>query len=77
MKVFIKDPGMQWDIKSKGVEIDVGDNNGHLGDLYVTWTNLIWCRGKVAKANGVRLSWPEFMKLMENLPQVRKLLKKL
>jgi hypothetical protein len=77
MKVSIKDLGIPLDIKSRGIEIDVSGNNGNLGDLYVTMRYLIWCRGRTARANGDKLSWAEFMKLMENLSKTKRFLKRL
>lgn len=78
MKVKIKDLGIPLEIKSKGVEIDVSDNQDkHVGDLYVTMTNLIWCKGRTTRAKGTKVSWDNFMKVMQHLPQVKKLIKKL
>jgi len=66
MKVTIKDLAVKsMDIGSKGVEIDVS-NGGHIGDLYVTMTKLIWCKGKTAKENGVVISWDDFIAVMKS-----------
>ena len=47
MKVSVKDFAVSMEIKNKGIELDVYDNAGkHLGDLVVTKTKLVWCKGK-------------------------------
>jgi len=67
MKTFIKDLGCQLDIKNKGIEIDVSDpKDKHVGDLWVTNTQLIWCSGKRKRENGVSVTWSEFIKWMES-----------
>lgn len=66
MKVSIKDLAVTMEIKNKGVELDVYDNNGkHLGDLVVTKTSLTWCKGKTKVANGIKISWKEFIDYMQ------------
>jgi hypothetical protein len=59
-KVSIKNLAVDMDIKNKGVELDVYDGDTHLGDLYVTKTGLVWCKGKTTKANGVKIKWRVF-----------------
>jgi len=66
MKVSIKDFAVSMEIKNKGIEIDVYDSNdAHLGDLVVTKTGLIWCKGKTTPANGRKITWREFIAQME------------
>lgn len=67
MKVSIKDLSVAMEIKSKGVELDVysADGRKHLGDLFVTNTNLIWCKGKTGRAKGVKVSWAKFIEWVE------------
>ena len=68
MKVSIKDLNVSMEIKNKGLEVDVYDTAGtHLGDLVVTKTKVIWCKGKTAPANGKALNWVKFIKMMEAL----------
>ena len=68
MKAHIKDLGIPLDIKSKGLEIQVNDNDGrHLGDLIVTSTSLIWCKGRTSRVNGKRISWNKFAQYMQSL----------
>ncbi|WP_170858558.1 hypothetical protein [Pseudomonas nitroreducens] len=55
------------DVKTKGVEFDVYDNKENfLGDMFVTKSGLVWCKGKTKKENGVRVSWEEFIAWMES-----------
>ena len=65
MNVRIKQFDVAMEIKNKGIEIDVSDSEKHLGDLYVTKTALIWCKGKTKKKNGKKISWTEFISKMQ------------
>ncbi|NNN24374.1 hypothetical protein HLG94_08115 [Pseudomonas nitroreducens] len=67
MKVGIKNLSVEMDVKTKGVEFDVYDNKENfLGDMFVTKSGLVWCKGKTKKENGVRVSWEEFIAWMES-----------
>jgi len=66
MQISIKDFAVTMEIKNNGIELDVRDNDGnHLGDLVVTKTNLIWCKGKKSQENGIKISWQDFIARME------------
>ena len=66
MQVSIKSFDVKMDVKSNGIEFEVRDTKGErLGDCYLTMTGLIWCKGKTTKANGKKLSWNEFISMME------------
>lgn len=66
MQVSIKDLSVSMEIKNKGVELDVYDNAGtHLGDLVITKTKLVWCKGKTAVENGKVISWDDFIEMMQ------------
>ncbi len=66
MKVSIKDLSVTMEIKNTGIELDVYDNSGkHLGDLVVTKSKLIWCKGKTDRKNGKSISWDTFIDMME------------
>ena len=68
MKVSVKDLNVSMEIKNKGVELDIYDNDGkHLGDLVVTKSKVTWCPGKTDPKNGHSLSWKKFIDHMENL----------
>lgn len=69
MKVFIKKLQVDMDIKNNGIELDVSDNEGgHIGDLYVTKAQLIWCLGKTSKKKGKKIKWDDFAEYMVSLP---------
>lgn len=67
MNVKIKDFGIDLHVKNKGMEIAVADTSGkHVGDLFVTKTGLIWCKGKTDRSNGVSVKWPDFIAWIES-----------
>jgi hypothetical protein len=66
MKVTIKDFDVGMEIKNNGVELEVRDPSGErLGDLIITKTQVIWCRGKTTRPNGRAVTWPKFIAMME------------
>ncbi len=66
MKVRIKDFSIDTEIKNKGIEFEVRDNNENLlGDCYLTKTSIIWCQGKTQKKNGKFVNWNDFIEWME------------
>lgn len=67
MKVSVKDFSVSMELKNKGMELDVYDTNGkHLGDLVVTKSKLVWCKGKTTLDNGKSISWKKFIEYMES-----------
>jgi hypothetical protein len=53
MKVKVKDLAAAIEIKNRGIELGVHDNQDNLlGDLVVTKAHLIWCPGKTSRDNG-------------------------
>ncbi len=67
MNVSIKDFNVQMELKNKGVELEVRDpQDNHLGDLVITKSKLIWCKGKTHRKNGVKVSWTEFIRWMNS-----------
>ncbi len=67
MKVSIKDFGVDMEVKNRGIEFEVHDNNGNFkGDCYVTKSGLIWCEGKTQKKNGIKVTWDEFVEWMNS-----------
>jgi hypothetical protein len=66
MKVSIKSFDVDMDVKNKGIEFEVYDNDGtHLGDVILTKKYVIWCKGKTGRDNGIRFKWEEFIERME------------
>jgi hypothetical protein len=70
MKVSIKDLSVDMEIKNTGVELDVysADGKKHLGDLVVTKSGLNWCKGATRRENGKKVSWEQFIELIEKQP---------
>ncbi|WP_127091682.1 hypothetical protein [Aquabacter cavernae] len=67
MKVVIKDFHVELEVKNKGIEFQVNDNDGQLlGDVYLTRTGLIWAKGKSKRENGVAVTWEQFIEWMES-----------
>jgi hypothetical protein len=68
MKVSIKDLSVDMEIKNSGIELDVysADGSKHLGDLIVTKSGLIWCKGRTSRENGEKVSWDKFIEWMES-----------
>jgi hypothetical protein len=68
MKVSIKDLSISMEVKNKGMELDVYDNQDkHLGDLIVTKSGLTWCKGRIRRENGAQVSWNDFIEWMESM----------
>ncbi|HEY0321683.1 MAG TPA: hypothetical protein VGC66_12045 [Pyrinomonadaceae bacterium] len=70
MKVTIKKLNIisSLEIKNEGMELEVHDPNRkppHLGDIVLTDTHVIWCRGKTTPAKGKKLTWEKFIELMQ------------
>ncbi|SFT54844.1 hypothetical protein [Halomonas saccharevitans] len=66
MKVSINKLSVDMEVKQRGVEFRVYDNQDSFrGDMYVVNTGLIWCKGRTKKENGIKVTWEEFIELME------------
>ena len=67
MKLNIKDlPVKKLEVGTAGVEFEVRDTKDKLlGDMIVTKTNLIWCKGKTKKEDGKKITWKKFIDMME------------
>ena len=59
MKVWIKSFDVEMQVKQNGIELEVRSTDGktQLGDCYATMTGLVWCKGKITKPKGIKLSW--------------------
>ncbi len=73
MKVPIKSFDVAMEVKSKGVEFEVRSPNGKTqhGDCVLTMTGLTWCIGKTARANGISVSWKDFMAICDSPESVK------
>ena len=69
MKVQIKSFDVEMEVKNSGIEFEVRspDGSSQLGDLILTKSGLIWCKGKKDRKNGSKISWPDFIKWAEEL----------
>ena len=67
MKVKIKSFDVEMQLKNKGVELEIRDtDDSFLGDLVVTKTKLIWCKGRTSRDNGRSITLKKFIELMES-----------
>lgn len=67
MQVGIKNFDVGMELKSKGIELEVRDTDGAFrGNLVITQSRLTWCRGRTTRVNGVKISWDNFIKRMED-----------
>ena len=68
MKVSVKRLSVEMPIKNRGIEIEVRETDGsHLGDLVIAKSGLTWCPGRTRRANGIRVTWKQFILLLETL----------
>ncbi len=66
MNISIKDFDVEMEIRNKGIELEVYTPQGeHTGDLVITKTALIWCKGRTRRANGIHRTWTEFIDWIE------------
>jgi hypothetical protein len=68
MKVKIKEFGLDMAVKNRGIELEIRDTSGktQLGDLILTKTQIIWCKGKTSRERGVHVRWEDFIAWMES-----------
>lgn len=67
MKVEIKDLHVAMEIRNRGMELRIRDNQGkHLGDLIVSKSKIEWCQGQTRAGNGKTVRWNEFIEWMAN-----------
>ena len=68
MKVWIKGFDVGMEIKTKGIELEIrSPQDRHLGDLVLTKTKIIWCKGRTGRRRGKSISLPRFIDYMESL----------
>lgn len=68
MAVRIKDLDINMELGNNGVEFEVRstDNSKQIGDLYVTKTGLIWCKGRKRRENGISKSWDDVVQMFKD-----------
>lgn len=68
MNVKIKQFDVDMELKNKGIELEIRSPDGqdHFGDLIVTKSKIIWCRGRTMRKNGIKVNFQEFIKWIEN-----------
>lgn len=68
MKVAIKKMKVDMQVKNGGIEFEIRtpDDSEQLGDVILTSTKIIWCKGKTTKKNGISMTWEQFIKAMES-----------
>lgn len=68
MQVTIKSLNVDMELKNRGIELEIRNPQGELlGDLVVTKTQLIWCKGRTKRENGKTISWAAFQTYMNSL----------
>lgn len=67
MNVTIKKFDVGMELKNKGIELEIRSPDGatHLGDIVVTKSKIIWCKGRTTRKRGIHVSFGEFTKWME------------
>jgi len=65
MNVSIKNLDVDMVLKNKGVEFEIRTSAGFTGNLILTKTQLIWCKGKTSRKNGKSIPLTELIKMME------------
>lgn len=67
MQVSIKSFNVGMEVKSSGIEFEIRSPEGEFqGDCHLTMTGLVWCNGKTDKKNGEKVSWSDFIALMND-----------
>ena len=67
MNVWIKKFEVLMEVKNKGMELEIRDTKNQLGDLIITKSQLIWCKGKIGRDQGKKVTWDKFIAYMEKL----------
>ena len=68
MQVTIKSLNVDVELKNRGIELEIRNPQGEFfGDLVVTKTQLIWCKGRTKRENGKMISWAAFQTYMNSL----------
>jgi len=66
MRVSIKELASTMELKTKGMTLDVYDNDDtFLGDLRIGKATIEWCKGKTHKGHGSQRTWKELIAWFE------------
>jgi len=66
MNVWIKNPSIEMQIKTCGMELEIREPGGdHFGELVITKTKVIWRKRGIRRENAVALTWERFATHME------------
>lgn len=77
MQVKVKDLSAEIELKNKGMELEIRDNDGiFLGDLVITRASIIWCEGKTGRDRGIKVSMTKFLDMMRGEAPAKKAVKK-
>ncbi len=73
MQVHIKEFNVEMDVKAAGIEFEVRtpDGSNQVGDCYLTMTGLVWCQGKINKVRGIKVSWDNFITIMQSAESLK------
>ncbi len=68
MDVRIKKLDINMAVKQKGIEFEIRTPDGasQVGDCCLTMTNLVWCKGRTTKANGIKITWTELAEILDD-----------
>lgn len=68
MRVVIKRLGIDMTVKSRGIEFEIRtpDNTKQVGDVVLSMSGVTWCRGRTIPENGKKMSWEQFIEMMES-----------
>jgi hypothetical protein len=67
MEINVKNMNIEsMKLTDKGIELSVYYGDKHLGDLVITNSKLIWCRGKTTPEKGKVVTWDKFIKTMQS-----------
>jgi hypothetical protein len=68
LTVNIKDLNIEsMKLNDKGIELSVYDGTKHLGDLIISTSKLVWCKGRTTPENGRAVSWTRFITDMQGV----------
>lgn len=67
MKVRVKDLQVSMELGNNGIELELKDNSGkHIGDLRIGRATVEWCKGKIRKDYGIKLTLHELIEMIES-----------